>query len=41
MTPERWLRIKTLFSDAVEMSADERASFLANEAGDDAALVPK
>ena len=39
MTPERWLRIKALFSDAVEMSADERASFLANEAGDDAALV--
>ena len=39
MTPERWLRIKELFSDAVEMSADERALFLAKEAGDDAALV--
>ena len=39
MTPERWLRIKAVFSDAVELSADERASFLAKEAGDDAALV--
>ncbi len=39
MTPERWTRIKALFSAASEMPDEERASFLANEAGDDAALI--
>jgi Tol biopolymer transport system component len=37
MTPERWQRVKDLFHDALERPADERAAFLAETCGDDAA----
>lgn len=39
MTPERWLRIKTLFSAALEVPESERAAMLALEANGDASLV--
>ncbi|HET9863611.1 MAG TPA: protein kinase, partial [Steroidobacteraceae bacterium] len=39
MTPERWQRIKSLFSAALEVPENERATLLALEANGDAALV--
>ena len=36
--PERWARVKTVFHDALERSADEWAAFVAHACGDDAAL---
>ena len=39
MTPERWARIKTLFSAAVELPAADRAGFLARAASGDAELI--
>ena len=39
MTPERWLRIKTMFSAALEVPESERAALLALESNGDASLV--
>jgi eukaryotic-like serine/threonine-protein kinase len=39
MTPERWGRVKELFSAAAELPAANRAAFLAREAGDDVDLI--
>jgi len=39
MTPERWARVKDLFSTAADLPAAERAAFLAREAADDAGLI--
>jgi serine/threonine protein kinase len=41
MTPERYQRIKELFHSALERPADDRAAFLAEACGDDAALLAK
>lgn len=38
MTPERWTRVKALFHASVELSAENRATLLAAEVGDDASL---
>jgi serine/threonine protein kinase len=37
--PERWARIKSIFSRALELPVADRPAFLANEAADDPALV--
>jgi tetratricopeptide (TPR) repeat protein len=39
MTPERWQRLKTLFTAALEVPPDERPALLALEAHGDAALI--
>jgi non-specific serine/threonine protein kinase/serine/threonine-protein kinase len=39
MTPERWLRIKALFSAALEVPESERAALLALESNGDASLI--
>ncbi len=39
MTPERWSRIKALFTAALEVPESERAALLSLEAGDDGQLV--
>ena len=39
MNPERWARIKALFSDALEIPEAERDALLARHAGDDPGLV--
>lgn len=38
MDAQRWRRVRDLFEDAVEMSAEERAEFLRSECGDDEGL---
>lgn len=38
MDPERWARVKTVFHDALERSAEERPAFVAHTCGDDADL---
>jgi len=37
-SPERWRRIEEVFQSALDLSAPERAQFVARECGDDAAL---
>jgi len=39
MTPERWARVKALFTAALDTPASERAAFLEREAADDLSLV--
>ncbi|MCP5119271.1 MAG: hypothetical protein GY953_51370, partial [bacterium] len=38
MTAERWARIKSVFSDALERDGDERRAFLDQACGEDAEL---
>lgn len=39
MTPERWARVKTLFAQALEEPAADRAAWLERESAGDAALI--
>jgi tRNA A-37 threonylcarbamoyl transferase component Bud32/tetratricopeptide (TPR) repeat protein len=39
MTPERWSRVKALFSESVELPVAERPDFLSRQAADDTALM--
>jgi len=39
MTADQWLRVKTLFGEALELPADERAAWLARQTAGDGALV--
>ena len=39
MTPERWARVETLFQQALELTVDERADFLAEACGSDPELL--
>ena len=38
MTPERWKKIKDVFTSAQEISLEQRESFLEKECGDDVEL---
>jgi serine/threonine-protein kinase len=38
LNPERWARVERLFDDVADMSASERASYLAKACGDDSEL---
>lgn len=39
MTPEKWERVKAVFHSALDLPESERASFIASECGDDAAML--
>src|SRR5512134_1041538 len=38
MTPDAWLRVKTIVQDALERPANERVAFIAQACGDDREL---